>query len=76
MIGRMEKLIWLSKNVANFRREKGWSQDKLAEASKICTRYLSRIESGSANPTSKVLIQLSEALGVEIGDLFQKPKEN
>ncbi len=74
-MSRMEKLIWLAKNVANFRRKEGLSQEQLAESSKISTRYLSRIESGSANPTSKVLIRLSESLGVEIGDLFQKPKE-
>ena len=74
-MSRMEKLIWLAKNVTHFRKKEGLSQEQLAESSKICTRYLSRIESGSANPTSKVLIRLSKALGVEIGDLFQEPKE-
>lgn len=74
-MSRMEKLIWLAKNVVHYRKKRGLSQEQLAESSKICTRYLSRIESGSANPTSKVLIQLCEALDVEIRDLFQEPAE-
>ena len=49
------------------------TQDILSERCGIFRTYLSRIESGVANPTLLVLIALAEALEVLPGDLFRDP---
>lgn len=46
------------------------TQEVLAERCGIFRTYLSRIESGSANPTLVVLVAIAGALEVSPGDLF------
>lgn len=47
------------------------TQEVLAERCGIFRTYLSRIESGSANPTLVVLVALAGALEVEPSELFK-----
>ncbi len=60
----------IGRQVRRFRKEAGLSQDVVAEHCGIFRTYLSRIESGTANPTVTVLAALAKTLGVTIGDLF------
>jgi len=46
---------------------------ELARRANVGVATLSRIESGEANPRLSTLLQLAEALGVFVGDLFEKP---
>ena len=64
----------LSQNIKRYRRQKGWSQEKLAEKMDISTSYLSDIETkrGWVSPFS--LAKLANALEIEVFELF-KPAE-
>jgi len=59
-------------NIRALRLQAGLSQDLLSEKAGIFRTYLSRVESGSANPTLLVLVALAQALDVHPGDLFQE----
>src|SRR4030066_2241722 len=51
-------------------RSKGLSQEQLAEKADINSKYLSRMERGTENPTLDMLIKLSNALEVEMWEMF------
>lgn len=60
----------LGLRVKELRAEKSITQEELAERSGMFRTYMSRIESGLANPTLTVLYTLAGALEVPISDLF------
>ena len=64
----IKKLIGL--RIKELRNNKGLTQEKAAEIMGINSKYMSGIERGKANPTLNTLINLSNALEVEIGDIF------
>jgi transcriptional regulator with XRE-family HTH domain len=59
--------------VRQLRERKGVSLRELARRSSVGGATLSRIESGEANPRMSTLLQLADALGVFVGQLFEKP---
>src|ERR1700740_3034004 len=59
-------------NLQRLRREKGLSQEELADLAGIHQTYLSGVERGKRNPTVAVLQRIAEALGADIEDLVQK----
>ena len=63
-----KKLV--GERVKALRVENTLTQEVLAERCGIFRTYLSRIESGTANPTLVVLVALAGALGVPPSDLF------
>lgn len=58
----MRKLV--GRNVARLRREKGLTQEEVAERSGFSQQYLSSLERGRRNPTVITLYELAQALGV------------
>jgi transcriptional regulator with XRE-family HTH domain len=60
----------LAHNVRGFRKAKGWSLQKLIEASGISKRMLTLIEKGEANPSVKTIDQIAQGLGVSFGELI------
>jgi transcriptional regulator with XRE-family HTH domain len=52
------------------REERGLSQERAAELAGVHEKYLSRLESGRANPTLSTLVAMARAYGVEIDALF------
>lgn len=54
------------------RRDKGWTQKALAQrvAGGVNTTYIGKIERGDQLPSLKILLRLSQALDVSIGDFF------
>lgn len=62
----------VSIRLAEVRREKGWTQTELAEASGINRVTIARYETGKQSPTLRLLEKLAEALGVSISDLSEK----
>lgn len=56
--------------IRNLRRVKGWTQEYLAGKMDVSQNYLSSIERGRENQTFDMLIKLSEALKVEMWELF------
>ena len=58
----MRKLV--GRNFARIRREKGLTQERLAEISGLSQQYLSGLEQGKRNPTIVTLFEIATALGV------------
>lgn len=58
------------KNLANIRRQKGWSQERLAQEAGISYNTLIKIErNGIKNPKIETVIRLAAALGIGIDGL-------
>ena len=53
------------------RKNKGLSQEELAEKAEISSKYLSRVEMGQHFPSLDVLIRLANVLNVELKDFFE-----
>ena len=64
----MRKLV--GENTARIRREKGLTQETLAEKSGLSQQYISGLENGLRNPTIVTLFKLSSALGVSHVELL------
>ena len=60
----------LGKRIRELRRERGFSQEKLAELASIHENHVRRIEGGTANPSYLVLVRIARALGVNPASLF------
>ena len=67
--------IVVGKQVKRLRLKASMTQDVLSERCGIFRTYLSRIETGSANPTLLVMAALSETLDVHISALFDEGEE-
>lgn len=63
----------LALNLQRLRREKRWSQEKLAFKSGIHRTYVSGLERGIRNPTITVVQKLANALKVPFGALLDPP---
>ena len=59
----------LGKRVRELRKERGYSQEKLAELASIHENHVRRIEGGTANPSYLVLVRIAGALAVTASDL-------
>jgi len=51
----------------------GITQEELADRAGIFRTYMSRIETGDANPTFSVLLALAKGLGCHVRNLFDPP---
>jgi transcriptional regulator with XRE-family HTH domain len=69
----MRKLV--GRNVGRIRREKGLTQEQLAEISGFSQQYISGLEQGRRNPTIVTLYELATALGVSHLDLLRPNPE-
>jgi transcriptional regulator with XRE-family HTH domain len=62
----------VGRRVTELRQARGWTQESLAERLRVDARTLQRVEAGR-NLTVLMLIQLANAFGVPIGQLFDAP---
>ena len=60
----------LGNNIARYRKEKGISQEKLAEYMEISRQAVTKWESGTSKPSTENLLKLSELFGVEVEHLL------
>jgi transcriptional regulator with XRE-family HTH domain len=73
---KKEFQIALGKRIRQLREEKNISQTELGNRCYIDRSNMNRIEAGNTNPTSYLLYQLAEKLGVEASELLNfKPLE-
>jgi transcriptional regulator with XRE-family HTH domain len=61
----------LAKRIASLRKQKGLTQEKLADAADIDRVALANIETGKRRPTVTTIYRLSHALGVNVGEIFK-----
>ena len=59
-------------NLQKLRRERGLSQEELADRANIHQTYLSGVERGKRNPTVTVLQRIADARGADIEDLVSR----
>jgi transcriptional regulator with XRE-family HTH domain len=59
-------------NLQRLRRQKGLSQEGLADLANIHQTYLSGVERGKRNPTITVLQRIAKALGADLEDMVQR----
>lgn len=67
---RDERLVAFGRRVRAIRKEKGLSQEALAALADIDRSYMGHIERGEKNVTLTKIYQISNALNVDIRDLF------
>ena len=61
------------KNLVKLRKQKSWSQEKLAVESEISYNTIIKIERGGIkNPKIETVIKLADALGVSIDKLVDR----
>lgn len=61
------------KNLVNIRKQKGWSQEKLAVESGISYNTIIKIERGGIkNPKIDTVIKLAKALSITIDELISR----
>jgi transcriptional regulator with XRE-family HTH domain len=60
----------LSQNIKKFRAFRGFTQQTLAEKADISITHLASIERCERWPHPEILVKLTDALGVEVRDLF------
>jgi DNA-binding XRE family transcriptional regulator len=70
-IKQYEKYKKLGLNIAYYRKDKGFTQLKLAEALDIDRAHMQRIESANIGASLDVIFRLSDALGVPAHKLFE-----
>lgn len=58
--------------VRYLRKERGVSQEKLAELTGLDRTYVSQVERGLRNSTIIIVYAISAALGVSLGDFFDE----
>ena len=57
------------------RKERGYTQEQLAELTKLSTRHIAGIEKGEANPSFGVLYTITTVLGVSFDAIFNPADE-
>ena len=60
-------------NLRRLRREKGMSQEELADAASINRTYVSKLETGVTYAGLEIIGKLAEVLGIEAAELLTKP---
>jgi transcriptional regulator with XRE-family HTH domain len=62
--------ILLAKNIKNARKEKHYTQEKLAELVNCSTVFISQIETGVRVPSLETLYNIANVLDVTVDSLF------
>lgn len=65
----MSRLLQLGQNIAKYRQERNFSQEKLAELVDLSREYITRVERGQKNISLRKLFEIADALGVNFCDL-------
>ncbi|WP_273734572.1 helix-turn-helix domain-containing protein [Mycolicibacterium septicum] len=63
---------WIGRRVGEYRRDRNWTLAALAEKVGLSTTQLSRIESGTRQPSVGTLIQIAHAFGVSLSRLVDE----
>ncbi|MBR1942492.1 helix-turn-helix transcriptional regulator [bacterium] len=67
-------LIRLGKQLKIIRKEKGLTQEQLAEKVGIHPTYVGKLEGGKSNLSALLLFKISRALGVKLSEIFEFDK--
>ena len=59
------------RSIRSYRKQRGMSQEQLAETSRLSRNYISDIERGVRNPSLLALVGLSRALHLPLRDMLE-----
>ena len=62
----------VGQNIRALRKEKGWTQEKLAWSAKLTSDCLGSLERGTVNVSIDALERIAKSLGVEPKKLLEK----
>lgn len=62
--------LTVGRRVAEVRRAKGWTQERMAERLDCSVQWLSRVEGGGENMTIDTLVTLANVLGIGVVELL------
>ena len=60
----------LAKNIKNYRKIRGFSQEMLAEKAETSTTHIGMIETSKKYPSPQMLERIAGALGIDTPELF------
>lgn len=63
--------VLFGRRIKELRKNRGLSQEELAERADMSSKYISRIEMGQSFPSIETLAKLANALNVELKDFFE-----
>ena len=63
----------LAAQIAEWRRQRKWTQQMLAEHSEVPRSYIADLEGARRNPSVATLLRIANALRVPLNKLFEKP---
>ncbi|EES74476.1 helix-turn-helix domain-containing protein [Paenibacillus sp. MB22_1] len=61
----------VGKRIREYRKQKNWTQEQLAEAASLHYSYIGGVERGDRNISLETLEKIAVALDVPAGDLFR-----
>ncbi|MDR0552014.1 MAG: helix-turn-helix transcriptional regulator [Spirochaetaceae bacterium] len=64
----------LAKNIKEYRKLRGFSQENLAEKAGTSTTHIGMIEIGKKFPSTQMLVKIAGALGIDTPELFSTGK--
>ncbi len=70
MNNKTTKILQLGRNIFKFRKEKGLSQNQLAEKLDISREHLAKIETARRCISLGLLIDMAEELDIPVKDFF------
>lgn len=65
------KLKAMGERIRYFRGARDWSQEDLAKLAGLHSTYISQLERGKRNPTVLAMLQICEAIEIEMADFFE-----
>ncbi len=65
----------LGSKLKEIRKIKGFTQEVLAEKANLNYKYLGELERGKVNVSLDSLLRISQALEINMGDLFRRKEE-
>lgn len=64
----------LAANIIRLRKERGWSQEELADRAGLHRTYISGVERGVRNPTISIVEKIARAMDVDVPHLLSGVK--
>jgi len=74
-LAHVEPAVAFGKVLKRLRKERGFTQERLAQESGYHTTYISQIECGKKNPTLPTLFRIAEALEILPEDIITSTRE-
>lgn len=59
-------------NILYYRRQKGLTQEQLADKANYSKNHIQRVETAKAVPSVEILLDIAEALGIPAAKLFEE----